>query len=177
MFKIIFCIYGFVLLIPNLYSQSIVTLNQPEYGYQEHCASLKVDFQVGYSYTPTGLESMHAYISPSCGNHVQLKSKLDGGYYNAYTKYIRFQYNEEYEVGEFRILAYNIYDKTHTLVGGVDLDGNSLVSGSLILQNEIGENKYVLNFGALSLTINEYYTLEVFNDKHEKKVLKFKVYN
>jgi FG-GAP repeat len=109
--------------------------------------------------------------------HVKLKKQLDGGYYSMYNKEIRFQYNEEYEIGDFRKLAYSIYDNEHNVVGGVDLEGNSLVTGSELLDNSVGENNYELGMSNLSLTINEYYTLEVFNDKNEKKVLKFKVYN
>jgi len=122
-----------------------------------------------------------AFVSFGCpketGTYVKLKKKLDGGYYYVYDKMLRFQYKEEYEVGEFRRLAYNIYDKDHNLVGGSDATGNILAPGSQILDNTIGENKFDLNVTWLGLALNEYYTLEVFNDKQEKKVLKFKVYN
>ncbi len=110
-------------------------------------------------------------------SYVKLKQKLDGGYYNMYNKELHLQYTEEYEVSIYKKLAYNIYDKNHNLVGGVDLAGTALVAGSPLLSNSIGANKFDLNVVSLSLSINNYYTLEVFNDKNEKKVLKFKVYN
>ena len=177
MFKSILLCSMLLALYVSTDGQSIVNLSQSEFGNQDHCASFKVHFQPGYSYLPFGSESMHGYIYPSCGNHVKLKDHLDGGHYYAYYNYIRFQYNQEYEVDFFQKLAYKIYDKDHTLVGGVDINGVALVAGSTVLNNEVGENRYDLSFGSLSLIINEYYTLEVLNDKNEKKVLKFKVYN
>lgn len=163
--------------VSDIKAQSVITLNQTESGTIEHCATHKVHFLPGYSYLPTGVEYMHAYISVNCGDYVKLKNKLDGGYYYIYDKYVRFMYNEEYEIGELRTLAYNVFDEDHTLVGGVDSEGNPLVSGSSLIKNTVGENKFNLNLSALSLTVNEYYTLEVFNDKMEKKLLRFKVYN
>lgn len=109
--------------------------------------------------------------------YVKLKNRLDGGYYYMYNKILRFQANEEYEIGVNRLLAYSIYDKNHNLKAGFDLSGASLLSGSPQLKNNLGENKFDLNVSQLGLTIGEYYTLEVINDKMEKKVLKFKVYN
>jgi len=110
-------------------------------------------------------------------SYVQLKNKLDGGYYYLKDKKLYFEYTEEYEIGSFRKLAYNIYDKDHTLVGGVDLSGNPLVTGSSLLTHSVGENSYLLDMSSLSLLVNDYYTMEVINDKNEKKVLRFKVYN
>lgn len=110
-------------------------------------------------------------------SYAKLKNKLDGGFVYVYEQELHFQYNEEYEVGAFRSLAYNIYDKNHDLVGGVDLSGNVLVAGSESMENKIGEHLFILDITALSLTDSEYYTLEVINDKNEKKLLKFKIYN
>ncbi len=178
MFKPIILAVVLIVMAQFSFGQQIVNLNQAETGNQNHPACVMVHLQPGYSYTPVGTESMHAYIATLCGGgFIKLKEALDGGYYYAYNNYISFQYNEEYEVGLARKLAYNIYDQNHNLVGGVDLLGNTLVSGSGLLNNTIGENKFELNVAPLSLNANQYYTLEVFNDKNEKEVLKFKLYN
>tara|TARA_R110000782_G_scaffold1246_2_gene4937 strand:- start:16250 stop:16783 length:534 start_codon:yes stop_codon:yes gene_type:complete len=159
------------------FGQVIVVVDQPIIGSINYCATSKVLFLPGVSYSPNVGERMQAYISPDCGSYVLLNQTLDGGYYNASHKEVRFQYDEEYETTLYKKLAYKIYDKDKNLVGGVDMNSVPLVAGSQLLSNNIGENKFRLNFFSLSLTINEYYTLEVSNDKNEKKVLKFKVYN
>ena len=109
--------------------------------------------------------------------YVKLKHQFDGGYYYVENQELRFENSEEYEVGDYRYVAYNIYDKNHNLVGGVDETGTPLITGSEQLDNQIGENKYKLDLSALTLTTNEYFTFEVINDKKEKKVLKFKLLN
>lgn len=175
--KKIFLITVLFLISTSFFGQTTVILDQPETGNQNHCATYKIHFLPGYSYTPLTGERMHAYISPDCGTHVLLKNTLDGGYYDVYNREIRFQYDEEYETILYKKLAYTIYDKDKNVIGGVDINGVSLVTGSQLLSNTIGENKFELNLFSLSLTTNEYYTLEVTNDKKEMKALKFKVYN
>lgn len=166
MVKIIIFIYGFVLLIPNLYSQSIVTLNQPEYGYQEHCATLKVHFQLGYSYTPTSTEYMHAYIDSSCLDGVDVYTKvfkkLDGGYYVAKDDKIFLEYTEDYTVGTSVNMSYKFYTE-------YDLQSGT---GTAVALN-VGNNRRVITFPISPLP--GFYILEIENSKKEKRFLRFKI--
>ncbi|MFL3663351.1 MAG: polymorphic toxin type 23 domain-containing protein [Flavobacteriales bacterium] len=65
MFK--FKAYGMSLLLTIVttiaFSQSVITLDQPEFGNQTHRATEKIYLQSGYSYVPSGSDKMRAYIS------------------------------------------------------------------------------------------------------------------
>ncbi|MBQ20898.1 MAG: hypothetical protein CMD31_09100 [Flavobacteriales bacterium] len=65
MFK--FKAYGISLLLTIVttiaFSQSVITLDQPEFGNQTHRATEKIYLQSGYSYVPSGSDKMRAYIS------------------------------------------------------------------------------------------------------------------
>src|SRR5690606_37235917 len=138
------------------FSQNIVlVLDKPLVGLLNLCATKKILFLPGTSYTANAEQRLIATIFPDCGSYVLLNPILDGGYYNAYNKEVRFQYDEEYEATLYKKLAYKIYDKDKNLVGGVDMNSVPLVAGSQLLSNNIGENKFRLNFFSLSLTINE----------------------
>jgi hypothetical protein len=132
------------------------------------------NFGAIYLMSFNGDQSLLMTFNPS---YAKLKQELDGGYYLMYNKELHFEYSEEYELEKYKKIAYNIYDINQNLVGGVDLNGTALSPGSPLLTNGVGENMFDLNTTVLSLSVNEYYTLEVFNDKKEKKVLKFKVFN
>lgn len=68
MFK--FKAYGISLLLTIVttiaFSQSVITLDQPESGFQKHCATEKIYLLSGYSYIPQGEERMQAQITGTC---------------------------------------------------------------------------------------------------------------
>lgn len=108
---------------------------------------------------------------------VKLQDKIDGGYYIMRNKLLGFDFLEEYEVNEFKKLNYHIYDEDYELVGGVNSIGDQIIPGSPFIEVKIGINTGILDVTNLSLPINKFYTLEVYNSKNEKKKLKFKVIN
>ena len=146
------------------YGQTTITLNQLETGTKEHCAISMVHFQPGYSYTPTGVESMYAHTSFYCeSNHkyANLTKKLDGGYYVFPANMVYFKYHEKYRAGD---LDYKIYEfKNQVLIS----------SSNLTVSKIYGDNWIALDMCAFNYIQDHYYVLEVIDEKGRKEYLRF----
>lgn len=96
--------------------------------------------------------------------YAELKTQLDGNYYVTSLGKFNFRYEEKYNDG---LLNCKVYDYQR----------NS-ISNFSNLTKQVGSNFYSLNIenGGLFI-INNYYTLEVINDKGDKWVLRFKYIN
>lgn len=102
-------------------------------------------------------------INPAYYQQATLKKKLDGGFYVADNGNLLFQYQELYKEG---VLNYKIYNS----IGTVVLDGAQLPQ-----TKKFGLNKYQLNLNYRSEFIpEEFYVLEVINDKNQSEFLRFK---
>lgn len=114
------------------------------------------------------------------GSFAELKRKLDGGYHLFLSPYLSIKYTEEYNPAiptnlTYPILKFNIYDKNRNIV---------MSQGSTAFTNIIpikyGDNYCSIklygcdNCNLTSLINNEFYLLEVMNDKNEKWFLRFK---
>jgi hypothetical protein len=106
-----------------------------------------------------------------CFNHFKaqtywvLQKKLDGGYYQMPSGGIlNFKFLEEYPKQASSNLNYKIYKDNETLEVGC---GPSLTE-------KLGDNRFQLNLGSCSLTTNNFYIIEVFNEKKERWVGRFK---
>lgn len=90
-----------------------------------------------------------------------LSKKLDGGYYKPVNNKLYFKFEEEYKNGN---LDYKIYDKGRNVI-------SCATSPAVTVY---GDNRYMLDVGACpGLLVNEYYTLEVTNEKKELFQLRF----
>jgi hypothetical protein len=100
-----------------------------------------------------------------------LYKKLNSGYYTCPNRKLFFKYNEEYDDKD-NLLTYNVYDKYNKII-------ISNISNTLPVV--YGDNRYTIDLtqptilltGA-SMPFNEYYILEVINEKNEKWYLRFK---
>jgi hypothetical protein len=100
-----------------------------------------------------------------------LNKKINGGYYTCPNKKLLFKYNEEYDDKD-GLLTYNIYDKYNKII--INNISNPL--------NVIyGDNRYSIDISLSSILLSgvtmpydEYYILEVINEKNEKWYLRFK---
>lgn len=179
-FKLVFVMLS--VLSTTTYGQSVLILDQPESGEQEHCAGTTISLQPGYSYTPVGSEKMQAYILASCilptfvPPKGVLDKKLDGGYYLVAGGILKFKYNEEYNINTSNDkLTYGIYDESQTQILAVNENSTPIVTGSPLIQVSYGVNQFEIDLGATPATFvaGDYYTLEVVNDKKEKWYLRF----
>jgi len=104
-----------------------------------------------------------------------LKEKVEAASsYHLVESKVRFNYYEKYKVDTDKVLAYNIYDESHSLIAGVDADGNELETGSPQQAITYGHNACELDLRSFSLTAGEY-ILEVISPKNDKTYLRFKL--
>jgi len=115
----------------------------------EIVASLQFDGQASIS------------IQDPLKSYAKLKKKIDGAYYYT-TQSLHFQYLEQYSVPTGANLNYCIYNHKKEMVSNVPT-----------LNVSFGENFYSINLANLSITANEYYTLEVTDSKGEKWYMRF----
>jgi hypothetical protein len=100
-----------------------------------------------------------------------LYKKLNAGYYTCPNKKLFFKYNEEYNDKD-NFLTYNVYDKYNKII---------INNSSKSLPVVYGDNRYTIDLAqstilltGASMPFNEYYILEVINEKNEKWYLRFK---
>lgn len=107
-----------------------------------------------------------------------LKNEYDGGYSLIKDDLLTFKFTEEYVLQtDNTLLNYSIYDESRNMVAGISKNGEVLVQNSPKLLKKQGNNFMELPLSSLNLEHNAYYFLEVFNEKNDGKVLKFKYYN
>ncbi len=108
------------------------------------------------------------------GSFAELKRKLDGGYHLFLSPYLSIKYTEEYNPTN-PILKFKIYDKNRNIVMS---ETSSIFSNNLPVKygdNYCSIKLYGCNHCDItSLINNEFYLLEVINDKNEKWFLRFK---
>jgi hypothetical protein len=105
-------------------------------------------------------------LNPTYTQQAILKKKLDGGFYVTDNGHLFFQYNELYKGGPLN------YKITNSL-GVVVLDGVRLPQ-----TKKYGLNKYQLNLNFRTEFIpDEFYVLEVINDKNQSEFLRFQFIN
>jgi len=165
MIRLIF-LCSMILISALSFGQTTVTLSQLEAGDQDHCASLMVNFQPGYSYTPTGSDMMHAYISTSCYqgiSYARVQKVVNGGYYLANDDKLYFEYDEDYYYNSSADLTYKIYKESNLQ--------DFLIP---IILLEQGDNRRIIDLTTISSMSAGYYILEIENSKKEKRYLRFK---
>jgi len=96
-----------------------------------------------------------------------LQKKLDGGYYEMPSGGIlNFKFTEEYPKQASPNLSYKIYDDNYVISSGCNPPPT--------LTEVKGDNRFQVNLGSCGLTTGNYYIIEVFNEKKERWVAKFK---
>lgn len=101
-------------------------------------------------------------IAITADTYSNLKKQEDAGHYKIINNNLLFTIDGEYNGTPN--LSYKIYDINHTPVTGT--------LPTLVLNN--GDNRYQVNLTPFSLVVNEFYTLEVVNEKSEVFLLKFR---
>lgn len=110
------------------------------------------------------------------GPYAELKRKLDGGYHLVKSPYLLIKYTEEYNP-LYSKLKFKVYDKNRSVVMSSDVVNSNIINDIPI---NTGDNYISIklfgckNCGFQSLAENEFYILEVNNDKNEKWYLRFK---
>lgn len=95
----------------------------------------------------------------SCNDYAVLKKELDGSFYNINNGQLLFTIKGDYSKTS---LNYKIYNSSRASY-------NTLPINSNVLEN--GDNRFIVNVSTLP---TGYYILEVFNQKAEKLLLRFK---
>jgi len=113
--------------------------------------------------------TMDSVYYPYC----ELLKAPDGGFYRTFDFKLRVKYDEEYSLQADKKLYYNIYNKLHTVVASASEGGTLSPAGSPVPDIDYGENYLTLDLASLTLTIGDFYLLEVINRKNEKRYLKF----
>jgi hypothetical protein len=156
----------------NYYSANFCTVYNPE-NHKIYIAYDRYRYSPSYNSTLSNAKArVFTYTHPSIIypvtdyiSYAELKTDLDGGYYTSIGNKFYFKYVEKYNQGTGTSLNYKIYDYKR----------NVLSSASL---NKVyGVNYYSIDLrgvASLSTGNQNFYTLEVFNDKAERKVLRFK---
>ena len=113
----------------------------------------------------TATSTMAVIVEPF--PHAVLKRNLDGGYYKVITNNtLYFKYDEEYKGNS--PLSYKIYKQDHAI--------SASAISCAVLTPSYGDNRFALNLSSgctPALSANQYYVLEVLNEKNEKFYLKF----
>ncbi|HBG70606.1 MAG TPA: hypothetical protein DDX57_07465 [Bacteroidales bacterium] len=110
--------------------------------------------------------------------YTKLNEVLDGGYYIAVGRRVKFYYWEEYNVSDNpdKYLEYKIYDKEMNIIASVSSDGSQTPSNAPLSVIMKGQNKVTLNLtGIPGFVAGEYYIIEVSNSKNELTYLRFKL--
>lgn len=104
---------------------------------------------------------------PEAKNYAVLRKKLDGGFHRTQKKKLYFKFDEEYNDTDGNL--------TYKIVNKLNQEVLSNTSNNLIVN--YGDNRYEINFNNSSIlgtmSFNEYYMLEVTNEKKEKWFLRF----
>ncbi|OFY54969.1 MAG: hypothetical protein A2W93_00650 [Bacteroidetes bacterium GWF2_43_63] len=103
-----------------------------------------------------------------------LSEKPDGGFINTPGRRLRFYYQEEYNVQPEKNLEYKIYNSQMGVVASVSHDGIKTPTNSPSQEIKSGQNRIVLTLASLGLASQQYYLLEVINEKGEKWYLRFR---
>lgn len=110
--------------------------------------------------------------------YTKLNEVLDGGYYLAVGRRVKFYYWEEYNVSDNpdKYLEYKIYDKEMKIIASVSSDGSQTPSNAPLPAIKKGQNKVTLNLtGIPGFVAGEFYIIEVSNSKDELLYLRFKI--
>jgi len=100
-------------------------------------------------------------------NYWVLQKKLDAGYYQMPSGGIlEFKFTEEYPKQSSANLNYKIYDDNHVISSGCNPPPT--------LTEVISDNRFQVNLGSCSLTTGKFYIIEVFNEKKERWVARFR---
>ncbi|MBA4241926.1 MAG: hypothetical protein C0448_14465 [Sphingobacteriaceae bacterium] len=110
---------------------------------------------------------------PSIEQYTMLHKKLDGGYHLLYDQKLMFKYDEEYKDVD-GILNFNIYNSQNIVV----CKTSSMITPPSVVY---GDNRYSIDLSNTSNYVsgqtmpnNNFYVLEVINEKNEKWYLRFK---
>lgn len=128
-----------------------------------------VTYNTGYILKPRfsfGCGFINEYAVPT--------KKLDGGYYTVNNKKLLFKYDEEYKDTDGK-LKFNIYNSANVVVYS---------SASMVYSPAVnyGDNRFALDLSdptyyvsGQSMPANNFYVLEIVNEKNEKWYLRFKI--
>jgi hypothetical protein len=147
---------------PNLF------FNPPTYNYTMLTTPVTstVNSSIGLTYYATVTDYYGCVVNRSVNiipaPYAPLQTTPDGGYYNLTNNKMLFKFDGQYAVTS---LAFNVYDKANN-----NVTGSTSVSNSGVVNS--GDNRYYLD--ATALTSGQYYTLEIINEKNEKRYLRFK---
>ena len=115
-------------------------------------------FLLGFSFLWYGMSSQTFFV---------LQKKLDAGYYQMPTGGIlNFKFTEEYPKQSSSALNYKIYDDNYIISSGCNPPPT--------LTESISDNRFQVNLGSCGLTTGNFYIIEVFNEKKERWVARFK---
>ncbi|HXA01111.1 MAG TPA: hypothetical protein VNW99_03930 [Cytophagaceae bacterium] len=157
----------------NYYASNFSTVYNPV-NQKLYIAYDRYRYNVSYNSTQSnGKARVFIYSNPSISaitdyiSYAELKTDLDGGYYTSIGNKFYFKYIEKYNQGASpgTVLNYKIFDYKRNVLGTASLN------------KVYGVNYYSVDLrGIASLNTNNqnYYTLEVYNDKGEKSILRFK---
>lgn len=105
-------------------------------------------------------------------DYAELRKKVDGGNILVMEGLLKFTYDEEYAIA-VNYLPFNIYNTQRSIVASSDgLGSVTGISTPLVYQED--DARYVIDISAVSsMSVGEFYTLEVIDSKGNKKYLKF----
>jgi hypothetical protein len=104
-------------------------------------------------------------------DHAELKKTVNGGFALAVEGQLKFTFDEKYN-GTPQFLPFNIYSKERTIIASCDALGN--FSGiSAAIPYQLTDGRYTIDLGTISqANVGEFYVLEVFTQKGDKRYLK-----
>lgn len=95
---------------------------------------------------------------------------LDAGHYEVNYGKIGIYFEEEYQIDANKFIPMKLYNQSHELIKESFLNG----SGNFFqTAYKSGSNKFVINLTPLTLTPNQFYTIEIALISGEKKFVKF----
>jgi hypothetical protein len=121
-----------------------------------------VNTQGGCSDSDSVVVNVITDLNQGCNTYVLLKLKQDGGYYLTRNGYLYFVYEEEYKVASASNLIFNVYKRDRQVASGIPAQPVGE-----------GDNRFRVNLQGAALIQDDYYVLEVVNNKSEKKYLRF----
>lgn len=130
----------------------------------------------GYAVLSINPGAMHQTIPRYTNKYTELKEKLDGGYQIAFDKRLRIQYNELYNVDSLQCLRFVIRNKMREILVVTDQEGKIDTTEYLVPSVSIRRKVNYLEINletCAGIELNNFYTLEVWNEKGERYYLRF----
>jgi len=135
--------------------------------------------------TPTDRPYIQFQVDqPACDrtSYTVFKRELDAGYATTFQGKLKIQFTEEYEQVAGRKVPLILYDENKVIKAAINYDGSALISPitglpfALLpaLTYQFDNNQFLLNVSTYSLTVGNYYILELTKSTGEKEYIRFK---